>query len=124
MARVSLVGWLQAVVWHSRRSPRKRRPASRILSFDALEDRMVLSTLTVPSAADAGSAGTLRAVLTAASPGDTVVFDHSLVGKTIALKLGELSVTKSLDIEGPGAGSLTVSGSAASRVFDISTGAT
>ena len=124
MARFSLVGWFQSVVWHSRRSPRKRRPARRVLSFDALEDRMVLSTLTVTSAADDGSAGTLRAVLAAASPGDTVVFDRSLGGKTIALKLGQLSVTRSLDIEGPGAGRLTVSGSAASRVFDVGNGAT
>ncbi len=85
---------------------------------------MVLSTLTVTSAADDGSSGTLRSLIGAASPGSTIVFDHRLDGQTIALKSGALEVNKNLDIEGPGASQLTISGNSASRVFDVGSGAT
>ena len=63
-------------------------------------------------------------MIAAASPGSTIVFDHSLDGQTITLTSGPLNVNKSLDIEGPGASHLTISGNSASRVFDISNGAT
>jgi hypothetical protein len=87
-----------------------------------LEDRKVPSTLTVTSAADDGSSGTLRAVIGAASAGDTITFAKQLKGSTISLQLGELSITKSLDIEGPGAAKLTVSGGDTSRVMDVAPG--
>jgi hypothetical protein len=87
-----------------------------------LEDRQVLSTLTVTSAADDGSSGTLRAVISAASPGDTITFAKQLRGSTITLQQGELSITQSLDIEGPGAGKLTISGGDTSRVMDVAPG--
>ncbi len=130
MSRYSALGWLQAQAHQSRRSPGKRRSeigprsARSAPGLEALESRLVLSTLTVTSADDDGSSGTLRALIGAASPGSTIVFDHRLDGRTIALKQGALEVTKSLDIEGPGAGQLTISGNAAGRVFDISSGAT
>jgi hypothetical protein len=92
--------------------------------LEALEDRTVPSTLRVTSAADDGSAGTLRAVIAAAKSGDTIDFDPSLAGQTITMTQGELAVAKSLDIEGLGRHRLTVSGNHASRVFDISSGAT
>src|SRR5262249_3518806 len=47
-----------------------------------------------------------------------------LAGQTITLTSGELAITRSLDIEGPGAKQLTVSGNNASRVFDVSGGVT
>jgi hypothetical protein len=83
----------------------------------------VPSTLTVTSAADSG-AGSLRAEIAAANSGDTIQFASSLDGQTITLTSGELAVTKNLDIEGPGAANLTVSGNNASRVFDVSNNAT
>ena len=43
---------------------------------------------------------------------------------TIMLKQGELPITTNLDIEGPGADDLTISGNDASRIFDISTAGT
>ena len=52
--------------------------------------------------------------------GDTIVFAPSLNGQTITLTSDELAIKKSLDIEGPGAGLLAISGNDASRVFDIS----
>jgi hypothetical protein len=87
-----------------------------------LEDRTVLSPLLVTSAADDGSSGTLRAVIAAASPGDTITFAKKLKGSTITLQQGELSITQSLDIEGPGAAKLAISGGDASRVFDVAGG--
>jgi hypothetical protein len=125
MARFPILSWLKAAARPETRSPRKcppalrRRPARHVPQLEALEARLTPSTDPVTSAADDGSSGTLRAVIAAANPGDTIVFDSSLVGKTIALKLGQLNVTKSLDIAGPGADSLTVSAGGVSRVFDV-----
>jgi hypothetical protein len=100
-----------------------RRPKRSIVpALTALEDRRVLSTLTVTSAADDGSIGTLRAEIGAASAGDTISFANQLKGSTITLKQGELSITKSLNIEGPGAAKLTISGDDASRVMAVAPG--
>src|SRR5262245_4322479 len=105
----------------SHRPPRKRgacRPA-----LEALEDRTVPSTLKVTNNLDDGSHGSLRYEIAAANSGDTIKFAHSLAGQTITLT-SELVVNKSLDIEGPGAAKLTVSGDHASRVFDVQGGVT
>ena len=40
------------------------------------------------------------------------------------MKSGALEITKNVDIEGPGASQLTISGNSASRVFDVNSGAT
>jgi hypothetical protein len=69
----------------------------------------VPSTLTVTSTADSG-AGTLRAEIAAANPGDTINFDPSLNGQTITLTSGDLVLNKSLTIDGPGASQLAISG--------------
>src|SRR5207249_3507514 len=47
-----------------------------------------------------------------------------LNGQTILLLSGQLSITKDLDIEGPGAANLTVSGNNASRIFAVGAGTT
>jgi hypothetical protein len=93
--------------------------------LEALECRIVPSTFTVRNLLDAGTGSLRQAVLDANSqPGaDTIRFTHGLHG-TIALTGGELSITDDLTIDGPGANRLTVSGNDASRVFDISGGAT
>jgi hypothetical protein len=109
------------------RSKMHRVPSHRRRQFrprlEGLEDRAVLSTLTVANDFDSG-AGSLRDTIAAAGSGDTIVFDPSLNGRTITLTSGELALTKSLDIEGPGAGQLAVSGNHAGRVFNISGGVT
>jgi hypothetical protein len=75
-----------------RRSRARRKPARQrhISRLDVLEDRTLLSTLLVKSAADDGSAGTLRAVLAAAHNGDTIQFAPALDGQTITLTQGQL----------------------------------
>src|SRR5262249_694317 len=90
--------------------------------LEALEDRTVPSTLTVTSAADDGSAGTLRAVLASAHNGDTIHFAQPLAGKTITLTQGQLLGNQSVDIDGPGADKLSASGNGAGRIFDVSGG--
>ena len=96
--------------------PRRHRFRPRL---EGLEDRTVLSTLTVTNTLDSG-AGSLRDAIKAAQSGDTIVFAPGLTGQTITLTSGELAISKSLDIEGPGAGLLAISGNDASRVFNVS----
>src|SRR5215467_5104796 len=83
-----------------RRSRARRKPARRrrISRLDVLEDRTLLSTLLVKSAADDGSAGTLRAVLAAAHNGDTIQFATPLKGQTIILTQGQLAINQSLTV--------------------------
>jgi predicted outer membrane repeat protein len=84
----------------------------------ALEDRWLLSTVKVTNNLDSGK-GSLRAAITKASNGDSIVFSSSLNGQTITLTSGELVISKSLTIQGPGASQLAVSGGNASRVFEV-----
>src|SRR5436190_20479894 len=66
------------------------------------------STLIVTSALDNGP-GSLRATIAAAASGDVIQFDASLNGQVILLT-SELSVTRELKIDGPGADQLAISG--------------
>ncbi len=76
------------------------------------------STLTVTNKLDSG-AGSLRAEIAAANPGDTIVFAPSLNGQTITLTSGVLDVNKNLTIQGPGAGQLAVNGDRKSAEFKV-----
>jgi len=76
------------------------------------------ANFTVDNLGDSGP-GTLRqAVLdaNAAAGPDVIVFDESLVG-TIVLTTGDIDITDSVTIQGPGADVITVSGNNASRIF-------
>jgi hypothetical protein len=105
----------------TRRTP-ARKPTPRFRpQLEALEDRLVPSTLTVTNNLDDGSAGSLRYEIGKAHNGDTIKFAPSLDGQRIELNGSELDITKSLTIQGPGAGQLTIDGrgSFGSRVFEV-----
>src|SRR5919201_499193 len=98
-----------------------RRENRFVPRLESLEDRTLPSTLTVTNALDKG-AGSLRDTITNAKDGDTIVFASSLAGQTITLTSDQLTINKSLDIEGPGAGLLGISGNDQNRIFAINEG--
>jgi hypothetical protein len=115
-------------MWFISRRPGKRsrdhaRARRLVPQLEVLESRTLPSTLTVLNALNSG-AGSLRDAVTNAKSGDTIVFAPSLDGQTIALTSDQLTINKSLDIEGPGPGLLAISGNDTNRVFDISEGLT
>jgi hypothetical protein len=65
------------------------------------------TTITVTNTNDSGP-GSLRQALADANDGDTINFDVSLKGQTIALTSGELVIDKSITITGPGSNQLAV----------------
>ena len=123
---MSFFSWLR-----SRTSTRSRRwdgfqirPAAPRFRprLEALEDRWLLSTLTVTNNLDSGP-GSLRAEIAAAhNIKDTIVFAPSLTGQTITLTSAELLISTGVTIQGPGAGQLTVSGNNQFRVFEVNAG--
>jgi hypothetical protein len=120
MRFTSLLSSLKRLAWsgaQTRRNCPSRKP-SCVLRLEILEDRALLSTLTVLNNLDSG-AGSLRDAIQFAQSSDTIVFAPSLNGQTITLTSGELTIEKDLDIEGPGASLLAISGNDSSRVFDI-----
>jgi predicted outer membrane repeat protein len=118
---MQLFAWLrQPVDGRRHRAPsHKPHPAYRFRPWlEALEDRCLPSTLTVLNNADSGT-GSLRAEIAAAPNGATIVFASSMAGQTITLTSDELVIAKSLKIQGPGAGQLTISGGGTWRVFEV-----
>nr|MCB0041909.1 Ig-like domain repeat protein [Caldilinea sp.] len=75
-------------------------------------------SVVVNTPADSGYR-TLRGAVANLCAGGTVTFDAALDNQTIALSSGQIAITKTVTIDGPGAAKLAVSGSNASRVFDI-----
>jgi hypothetical protein len=90
--------------------------------LEVLEDRTVPSTFVVRTTLDSGPGSLRQAILDAnANPGlDTVIFAPSI--HRITLTSGELTITDSLNIVGPGSGKLCISGDDISRVLDITRG--
>src|SRR5262245_5997382 len=113
---MGLTSWLRH--WTSTRTRQaQRRAAPRFRpSLDALDDRAVpamLLTVTTPVDVVDPSDDLLslrEAIAQAAPSGDTINFNSSLSGKTIALTGGQLAINKSLSIQGLGAGNLAISG--------------
>ncbi len=128
--------------WWRRPSPRSKKHGNkryhRKCFLEILEDRTLLTTYTVNLATDTvlntgfqtgPTSGDLRWCIEQAdlNPGSIVQFDPTVfpssANTTIGLSQGELQISASMDIQGPGANTVTVSGTdgkgGASRVFDI-----
>jgi hypothetical protein len=96
----------------------RRRPPTR-LAVEQLEERTVPSSIfTVTNLQDDGPGSLRQAIHDANGTGepDAIVFQPGLAGP-ITLTSGELDVTESVTITGPGAGVITVSGNNTSRIF-------
>jgi predicted outer membrane repeat protein len=129
---------------NARRAGRNARPRFRPW-LEVLEGRLAPAVLTVNTAADetaadntlslreaigvvnsqseAGLSAAERAQISGTlGSNDTILFDPGLNGQTITLTEGELDVTTSVAITGPGANKITVSGNNTNRVFDITAG--
>jgi hypothetical protein len=120
MATRSLTSKLFGIGTRRPRSSTKRPRHRASLLLEALEERLAPATFLVTNLNDSG-AGSLRQAVTDANntPGaDLITFQPELTG-TITLTGGQLTVTDSANIFGPGANLLTVSGNHASRVFEL-----
>src|SRR4029434_5986681 len=88
--------------------------------IEFLEPRIAPATFLVTSLADAGS-GSLRDAIADAndsSGADIIVFRKGLTG-SIKLATGEIDITDTLAIKGPGATKLAIDGKSAPRIFDV-----
>ncbi|CAN5303697.1 hypothetical protein BH11PLA2_BH11PLA2_38990 [soil metagenome] len=84
----------------------------------------VPTTYAVLNSNDSGSGSLRQAILDAnanADAADTIVFEATTFSfpKTITLTSGELPITDSLTITGPGQGLLTISGNTSSRILNL-----
>jgi len=88
--------------------------------FDFVTDNVIYAAnIVVTNNHDSGT-GSLRQAINDSVSGDTILFDASLVGQTITLTSGTLSINnENLTISGPGANNLTINGNLTSRVFNI-----
>ncbi len=106
----------------------KRNVLLKRAVLERLEHRELLSTYTVTSVADDGSAGTLRWALTQADEhfeSSTINFASNVTG-TITLAQGQLDISnlQPVYIFGPGANVLSINGNGATRVFAVLSGET
>ena len=95
---------------------KNRLTTRRHLVIEPLEHRRVLAVFTVTSLADSGS-GSLRQATQDANDtlgADEIIFDGSLSG-AIELTSGELEFTEGVEINGPGAGVITIDALGMSR---------
>ena len=123
-----------------RRCVHRRSPSRLVFSatlfrlrprLEWMEDRTLLSAITVTNTLDDGSVGSLRWAVEQANAGggaETINFDPSLFNtpQTITLTQGQLELSDTTGTEtitGPAAG-LTVSGGGKSRVFQVDKGVT
>ncbi len=101
---------------------RGQRQQLRRLLCESLEQRALMAVLSVSNLQDSGPGSLREAILTANSNNefDEIRFDLSGEGSnTIVLTSGELPITDSLDLFGPGSGNLIITSNNNSRLFNI-----
>src|SRR6187431_62257 len=89
------------------------RTQCRRLRFEPLEDRRLLTTITVNTLVDenngVGVGGvSLREAVAAANTGDTINFSVTGTINLTNTGFGEIQITKNLTIQGPGSNLLTI----------------
>jgi hypothetical protein len=111
--------WRKASAFARRRMFPRKRPIE--LRLEHLEDRTSLNAppLLVTNLNVSGNGSLRAAVQTDANPGSTIDFAKGLHG-TILVTSGDLDITASTTINGPGAYQIAVSGNNASRIFNVS----
>jgi hypothetical protein len=104
------------------------RPQGRALTLGAAAaligaPGLEAATFTVTNLDDAGAGSLRQAVLdaNAAAGADIIEFQAALSG-TITLTTGQIAISDSVSIQGPGAATITVSGNSASRIFYLYSG--
>jgi hypothetical protein len=116
LARRTRIGRGRPNLFGRRRSARPR--------LELLEERTLLSTWTVTDNSDSPTdTRSLRYAIANAPSGDTINF-AATVTSPIVLTHGALTITRNLDIEGPGPQSLTIDGNNRSSVFETSSSVT
>ena len=97
----------------------------RRLFLEQLEDRRLLATFTVINLADRGTGSLRQAIVDSnVNLGSDIIQFSSGVNGTITLTSGELAITDAVDVQGPGASVLAISGNNSSRVFYVTANAT
>jgi len=96
----------------------KRMTLLAAFSFLALP-MLFSTTIVVSSTADSG-AGSLRAAVADAAPGDTIRFNSRITRRRIVLS-SEIVIDKALRIRGNGIGNTVISGNNANRIFNVTT---
>lgn len=96
-----------------------RKPCLIFASWILATTSSLAATITVINTNDSG-VGSLRAALSSAASGDTIDFNLALPATiTLSTQLG-LGGSKVLEVRGPGANQLTISGNNTVRVFAVS----
>ena len=103
---------------------KKRRVPAKALAIGAVlgaASSADAANFTVTTNADSGAGSLRQAILDAnGTPGaDTITFSAAVSGSTITLSSGEMLVSDSVDIEGPGSANLTIDANDTSRVFYV-----
>ena len=112
---------------HASRAPYQRAAARYRPRLEALEDRLVLSTINVTTTAD-GVAGSLRAAIIEANASkghDTIIVPAGTYTLTLAganeddAATGDLDIRNGMTISGAGADTTVIDGGGLDRVFQI-----
>ena len=129
-----LTSWLRSLTNRPSRSVRRaaskpRRPLVWAPAVEHLEDRTLLSAVTVTTASDVVDAKDgVTSLREAAQVFDAeITFDAALTGQTINIGAGgQIAITSHVTITGTTAGAgttqLTISGNELSRLFSVGTG--